>query len=400
MERKAANKKPTPTKAKAKVTRAKTTKPLVAKVKAKEQEKTIKRPMDFVILITVIILVCFGIVMVYDSSFYYAEIHFSNSMYYFNKQLVGAILGFAAMIFFSYFDYRYLKRFKTIAMLVSIAMLVAVLFVGSKLGASRWFDVAGISVQPSEIAKFALILFLADSIAKNRRMGTFKYGIVPYLLLIGVVCGLIILQPNFSMVVNLCLLVFVMLFVGGAKGRHLSLLAGGGVAAGAALMIIAPYRMKRFTIFLDPFKDPLGDGFQLVQSLYAVGAGGLFGVGLGNGHQKYLYLLYAESDFIFSIIVEELGLIGAVVVLVVFAVLIYRGVKVALTCPDMFGTLLATGIIATIAIQVAIHVAVVTGSIPPTGLTLPFISAGSSSLIMCMASIGILLNISKHTTKV
>ena len=397
MERRAANKKSTPTKAK--VTKAKTTKTLVPKNSKEKEQKTIKRPMDFVILITVIILVCFGIIMVYDSSFYYAEIRLNNGVYYFNKQIVGAILGFAAMIFFMYFDYRHLKKFKTIGILVSIAMLVAVLFVGSKLGASRWFDVAGISVQPSEIAKFALILFLADSIANNRRMGTFKYGIIPYLLLIGVVCGLIILQPNFSMVVNLCLLVFVMLFVGGAKGRHLSMLAGGGVAAGAALMIIAPYRLKRFTIFLDPFKDPLGDGFQLVQSLYAVGAGGLFGVGLGNGHQKYLYLLYAESDFIFSIIVEELGLIGAIVVLIVFAVLIYRGVKVALTCPDMFGTLLATGIIASIAIQVAIHVAVVTGSIPPTGLTLPFISAGSSSLIMSMASIGILLNISKHTTK-
>lgn len=385
MERRAIYKK-TPAKAK-------------AKTKTSDKENTNKRPMDFVILITVIILVCFGIIMVYDSSYYYAEIRLGNAMYYFNKQIIGAILGFAAMIFFSFFDYRKLRKFKYPGIVISIAMLGAVLFMSSKLGASRWLDIAGISVQPSEIAKFALILFLADSISKNRKMNTLKYGIIPYVLLLGVICGLIILQPNFSMVVNLCLLTFVMLFVGGARGRDLTLLGGAGVAAGVALIAVAPYRMKRFLIFLDPFEDPLGDGFQLVQSLYAVGAGGLFGVGLGNGHQKYLYLLYSESDFIFSIIVEELGLIGAIVVLIVFAVLIYRGVKVALTCPDMFGTLLATGIIGTIGIQTAIHVAVVTGSIPPTGLTLPFISAGSSSLIMCMASIGILLNISKHTTK-
>lgn len=369
------------------------------KEKRKEIEKKNKRPMDFVILITVIILVCFGIIMVYDSSYYYAQIRLNNSLYYFNKQLIGAILGLAAMMFFAYFDYRKLRKFKYLAMGVSIALLVLVLFTGTKLGASRWLDVAGISIQPSEIAKFSLILFLADSIANNKRMKSFKYGILPYIILIGIVCGLIILQPNFSMVINICLLVFVMLFVGGARGRHLTFLAGSGVAAGVGLMIAAPYRMKRFLIFLDPFQDPLGDGFQLVQSLYAVGSGGLFGVGFGNGHQKYLYLLYAESDFIFSIIIEELGLIGAIVVLCIFGVLIYRGIKVALTCPDMFGALLATGIIATIGIQTAIHVAVVTGSIPPTGLTLPFISAGSSSLIMCMASIGILLNISKHTTK-
>jgi len=370
-----------------------------AKQTLKDTEKKNKRPMDFVILITVIILVCFGIIMVYDSSYYYAQIRLGNAVYYFNKQIFGAVLGLAAMIFFSFYDYRKLSKFKYLAMGASILMLVAVLFMGSKLGASRWLDVAGISVQPSEIAKFALVLFLADSIANNKKMDTLKHGIIPYILLLGVVCGLIILQPNFSMVVNLCILTFVMLLVGGAKGSHLCFLVGGGAAAFAALIVAAPYRMKRLLIFLDPFSDPLGDGFQLVQSLYAVGSGGLFGVGLGNGHQKYLYLLYSESDFIFSIIIEELGLIGAIVVLSIFAVLIYRGIRVALTCPDMFGALLATGIIGTIGIQVAIHVAVVTGSIPPTGLTLPFISAGSSSLIMCMASMGILLNISKHTTK-
>jgi cell division protein FtsW len=366
-------------------------------MKAAIKEKT--RGIDFSILILTLILVCFGLVMVYSASYYYAKYAFDTSDYYFEKQLFGALIGLGAMIFFMFFDYRRLKKLAVPGIVVAGVLLAAVLVpgVGRTLnGASRWFYIGGISVQPSEIAKFAMVLFIAAFASKNpKRIKKFFGGVVPVLAVAGVICALILVQPNLSMVINIALLTFVMLVVAGMRASH-GVLLGGAFAAGTiALTIIEPYRMERLLVFLNPWADPGDSGYQLIQSLYAIGAGGLFGVGLGQSRQKLLFLPYRETDFIFAIIVEELGFIGALAVIALFFFLVYRGIRVALTCPDMFGSLLAAGISGAIAIQVLINIGVVTGSIPPTGVALPFFSAGSSSLVIFMSAVGILLNISK-----
>ncbi|MEZ4357282.1 MAG: putative lipid II flippase FtsW [Eubacteriales bacterium] len=362
-----------------------------------------KKSMDYALLIATVILVAFGILMVFSASYYYAETKFSDGLYFFKKQILGAVVGFVAMIVLSFFDYKKLKKFRYIGLIIAIGLLAVVLVkgVGVNLnGSSRWLSIAGFSVQPSEIAKFALILFFAANMAdKKDKMQTFKYGIFPYLLVLGIVCGLLYLQPNFSAIVCIALMGFVMMWVGGAKRLHLSLIAGAGAVGGTALMMAKSYRMDRIFAFLNPWQYASDEGYQLIQSLYAIGASGLFGCGIGNSRQKFLYLPYGESDFIFSIITEEIGFIGAIALILVFVFLIWRGIKIALKAPDLFGTLLATGIVSIIGIQVLVHIAVVTGSIPPTGVTLPFISAGNSSLMIFMASIGILLNISRQCEK-
>ena len=255
----------------------------------------------------------------------------------------------------------------------------------------------GLSVQPAEIAKFSLILYLAHSMSlRQDKIKYFFKGVVPYLLITGILFGLIMLQPNFSTAGSLVLLSIVMLFVAGARLWHLGFLAVCGASAAAALVMAAKYRLERWMAFLDPWKDPIETGYQMIQSLYSLGAGGLFGMGLGESRQKYLYIPYPETDFIYAIIGEELGFIGSAILILLFVILIWRGLKIAITAPDLFGCLLATGIIGMIAIQTTINIAVVTASMPPTGLPLPFVSFGGSSLAISMASIGVLLNISRY----
>ena len=361
----------------------------------KERTKNI----DFSIFILTLILVCFGLVMVFSASYYYAKQQFDDSEYFFTKQVVGALVGLAGMIFFTFFDYRRLKKLYIAGIVLSVVLLAVVLVpgIGRTLnGSSRWFYVAGFSVQPSEIAKFALILFTAAFISKKpQRIKSFMKGILPVLLIACVICALILKQPNFSMVMTIAGLTFVMLIAGGMRSGHGVLLGTGGVAGAVALTVIEPYRLQRLMVFLDPWADPSDAGYQLIQSLYAIGSGGLFGNGLGQSRQKYLFLPYRESDFIFAIIVEELGFLGAIAVIVLFFLLVYRGIRIALSCPDTFGSLLAAGISSLLAIQVLINICVVTGSIPPTGISLPFFSAGSSSLVIFMGAMGVLLNISK-----
>ncbi|MFZ5975483.1 MAG: putative lipid II flippase FtsW [Bacillota bacterium] len=361
------------------------------------KEKT--KNIDFSIFILTLILVCFGLVMVFSASYYYAKQQFDDSEYFFSKQVIGALVGLAGMIFFTFFDYRRLKKLYVAGIVISVVLLAVVLIpgIGRTLnGSSRWFYVAGFSVQPSEIAKFAMILFIAAFISKKpQRMQSFVKGILPILLTAGVLCALILKQPNFSMVLTIAALTFVLLIAGGMRLRHGVLLGGAGVAGAVALTVMEPYRLQRLLTFLDPWADPSDSGYQLIQSLYAIGSGGLFGNGLGQSRQKYLFLPYRESDFIFAIIVEELGFIGAIVVIALFFLLVYRGIRVALSCPDVFGSLMAAGISGLLAIQVLINICVVTGSIPPTGISLPFFSAGSSSLVIFMCAMGILLNISK-----
>lgn len=361
-----------------------------------------KRPrLDFTLLIVTIALCAFGLVMIFSASFYYAQQNFGDGLYFVKKQLIGFAVGIPLMIVAANYDYKKLEKYKFIGLLVSVVLLGLVLIIGVDLnGARRWFNVFGTSIQPSEIAKFAMILYLASFIARKQHLiKSFTRGTVPMLIVIGGVCALILLQPNFSVVVSIALLGFVMMLMGGGNLMQLTLLAGAGLGGGALLMGMADYRQGRMDVFQDPWSAPQSGGYQLIQSLYALGSGGIFGTGLGSSKQKYLFLPYSESDFIFAIIAEELGLVGAVVLLAAYFLLIFRGIRAAMYCPDLFGSMLATGITGIIAIQVMINVAVVTVSIPPTGIPLPFVSSGSSSLVILLASMGVLLNISRSAVK-
>ena len=362
-----------------------------------------KKPMDYPIFITTIILVCFGIVMVFSSSFYMAQHSekIQDSYYFLKTQSRWAVIGFIAMMLMANFDYWRLKKYANLALIISIGLLIAVLFFGVNINnARRWFNIAGVSIQPSEIAKFGLIVYLSASISKNKdRIKKPITGFGYYLFITGIMFVLIFMQPNLSTASSIVMLSMIILFVGGAKILHFGAIACAGIAGIVALLQrVDPndYRVKRYLTFLDPWADPLDDGFQVIQSLYALGSGGLFGMGLGKSRQKYLFLPYAETDFIFAIIGEELGFVGASLVIVLYLILIWRGIRIALTAPDLFGCLLASGITAAIGIQTVINIAVVTSSMPATGLPLPFISAGGSSLAFFMASIGVLLNISKY----
>lgn len=369
----------------------------------KGSTRSLTRQSDFSVFVVTLILVLFGIIMVFSASYYTASTKLDEPFYYFIKQIIGAGLGLVAMIFLMKMDYHLLGKMNKFLLAISLLMLLVVFVpgVGKNLnGSSRWIDLKVISIQPAEVAKFALVIFMSWYLYQNKqKMHSFFRGVLPMLCVIGVFCVAILAQPNFSMVVCIAFITLVMLYAGGAKGWHLVGLILLAIVAAIILVKIEPYRMKRFTIFTDPWQDPQGDGYQLIQSFYAITSGGLFGKGLGMGQQKLLFLPYSESDFIFSIIAEELGLLGCVVIMGLYLYLIYRGIRIALTCKDSFGSLLATGITALIGVQVMINVAVVTGSIPPTGQPLPFISAGSSSLIMFMAVIGVLLNISKNCQK-
>lgn len=373
------------------------------------QKKSIlqKGSIDYSILIVTLILIAYGVIMVFSASYYMAQAskdYNYDGLYLFKKQLFGAAIGLAAMIFFTFFDYKKLFKLRYIILAIAGVFLLAVLVPGVGVtlnGSSRWIRVLGISIQPAEIAKIALIIFIASSIYINRnRMSTFRCGMLPPLLVLLPICVLLYFQPNYSAIIVLAALTFIMIFVGGVKGWHLAALGGIGVIGGIVLMVQEPYRVARLASFMDPWQNPTGDGYQVIQSLYGIGSGGLFGQGIGNGTQKLSWLPYGESDFIFSIIAEELGLIGAVLLLALFVFLIYRGIKVAATAPDIFGTMLATGIVTLIGLQVVVNVGVVTASLPPTGVSLPFISYGSSSLVIFMSMIGILLNISKQGRRI
>ena len=358
--------------------------------------------MDYAILLTVTLLCAFGLVMVFSASYYYAQNTASTNYdgyYYIRKQAVYLALGYPTMILLSFFDYKRLEGFKVIGMLISLVLLVAVLIFGHELnGAKRWLVIAGQSIQPSEVAKFGMMLYMCAFMSKKHAvMKSFKYGMLPMLLVIGVVCGLVMLQPNMSMAVIMGMLGYALLFVGGCDGKQMILLLIAAIGAFVLLAVIEPYRMARLTFFTDPWKDPLGTGYQLIQSFYAIGSGGLFGRGLNNSRQKLLFLTYGESDFIFAVVCEELGFFGALAILLAYGFIIYRGIRVALRCRDRFGSLLAAGITVVFAIQIFVNIGVVTGAFPTTGQALPFISAGGSSMVIFLAAMGVLLNISRST---
>lgn len=375
-------------------------------IKRKDAVMKLKRAtggIDLQFLAAVYILLAFGLLMVLSASspIAYASSRTNNdSFYYFKKQLMWAILGSVGMIAAANYDYQKLRRWAIPALAGSILLLLLVLIPG--IGrvvndARRWIYIGPINFQPSEVAKIAMIIFFAYSLSMNYKMLEHFSTFIMYIGIIGVVAAIIMLEPHFSCTMLIVATLMIMMFSAGAKIRHFVILAAPAVVGIIALIIKSPYRLTRVTTFMHPFEDIQGDGWQVVQSLYAIGSGGLFGAGLGQSRQKYMNIPEPQNDFIFSILSEEFGLLGAVIVIAMFIFLISRGIKIALKAPDLFGTLLATGIIAMIAIQALVNIAVVTSSIPVTGMPLPFFSYGGTALAITMTEMGIVLNISRHS---
>jgi len=359
-----------------------------------------RHAMDLSLFVTVILLLVIGVMMVFSSSFYVAMSQWQDKYYFFYKDLKFAIAGLIIMIVVAMVPYRIYRKFAPMLLLVSIALLALVLTpVGTKInGAQRWLYIGSISMMPSEIAKISAIIFTAHSLTNNRHMlRKFSVGILPYIILICVYFGLIIMQPNLSTAITITLIIMTMVFVAGARLDQIFALGLAGVAAFGAFAMSAEYRIARIMAFRNPFDYADGAGWQVIQSLYALGSGGLFGVGIGQSIQNKLYIPEPQNDFIFATVGEEFGFVGCVVVILLFFILIYRGVKIAVHAPDLFGTLISTGIVAMISFQVIINISVATSSMPVTGIPLPFISFGGSSLLILMGCMGILLNISQYT---
>lgn len=355
---------------------------------------------DFVIMSVSLILLTIGLIMVFSASAVTAYLDHGDSFYFLKRQLFSAGVAVAAMVFAMNFDFSYLKKFANLGLILSLVLLSMVLIMGTvSHGSSRWLDLGFRSVQPSEIVKLAIIIFMAKNLSENRgKMDHFWSGLIPNLAILAVVCGLILLQPDLGTAVCIAGTVYLMFAAAGSKFSHLALLAVVGICLVAVAIVASPYRMERFTAFMHPWSDPSDTGYQTIQSLLALGSGGLAGMGLGQSRQKFFYLPERHTDFIYAILGEELGFIGAALVLLLFFVLLWRGFKVALTVHDSFGSLLAVGITCMIIVQMIINVGVVTGSLPVTGITLPFVSYGGSSLVFIMTGVGILLNISRYAT--
>ncbi len=357
---------------------------------------------DLSIVLFVAILTIFGTIMIFSASYYYAISQFDDPYHYLIRQLIWLVAGAVAMWICAKIDYHFWVRFWLVAYVFGMGLLILVLtpLGSSAYGATRWIQVGPITIMPGEISKVCIILFIAGYFSRHPKwIGDIKKGIVPMALATGIYGGLIMLQPNMSTAFTVCFIVGGMMLVAGAKIKHLVTLAGAAVAAGVLLIFsdTTGYRYKRFLSFLDPFEDPLDTGWNVVQSLLALGTGGLSGLGLGNSVQKNLYLPMPQNDFILAIIGEELGFIGILGLIIVYMLLIWRGCHVAMNAKDLTGLLLASGITIMVGVQVIINIAVVTSSMPPTGVILPFVSYGGNALMIFMAAMGILLNISKSS---
>ncbi|MTV47559.1 putative lipid II flippase FtsW [Heliobacillus mobilis] len=357
------------------------------------------RAPDFTIFLAVILLLTFGIVMVMSASSVKAAYYYNDPFYFFKRQFMWALVGIAVMIIAMRFDYRKLARFSKPFLLVSLFLLVALFIPGvgkNIMGATRWLNLGPGSFQPSELVKLAGVIYFAHNISKEpHKLADFKKGLLPYLAIMGIIGLLILAQPDLGTAMAVCGTLFFMLYVGGAKKQHILGLGALGIVLIALAAILEPYRMRRITGFIDPWADPVGTGFQTLQSLFALGSGGLFGAGLGQSKQKYFYLPEQHTDFIFAILGEELGMIGAVCVILLFFVLVWRGIRVSVACPDAFGSILAMGLTVQVALQAVINMGVVSGLLPVTGITLPFLSYGGSSLVFTLSGIGLLLSISR-----
>ncbi len=352
------------------------------------------------VLLIFALLALFGLVMIYSASYYSAGLEFGDPFYYVKKQGIALVASIVFVIIGATTKPQYIFKWRYAILVLSI-LLLALVFVPSlgvdAYGATRWLNLGFMTIQPSEFAKFGLMFFLAGEMAQHPPT-TLKRLIIPILAILAI-CGLIIIEPNMSITMTVAMASMVLLFVGGLSTKYIIALGAVALVAVPVMIIIEPYRMQRLVAFLDPWANPKAEGYQLIQSYFALSNGGLFGEGLFNSRQKYLFLPFAESDFIFAIIGEELGFVGSLVVIAFYFLVIYFGIKIAknaMTCGEM---LLATGVVAIIAVQTLLNIAVVSGTIPPTGVPLPFISAGGSSLMAFSLGIGVLYRVDYNTHK-
>lgn len=387
--------------------------PEVGKVKKRVRKKFrvfsarsgVDRPLFYLILVLLVI----GLIMLFSASYAYSYYYFDNSYHFITPQALFAILGLVFMGLISLFDYHHLHKFAFPLFFVTLGLLAAVkVLAGTSIapilnGANRWLYIGPINFQPSEIAKFTLVLIFAHLISINyHKMGTFRYGVLPYLIILLMIAGLILVENHVSATLIVLAIAAVMLFIGGVKLRWFAV-AGGLAGAGILYLLLYSdkfsYALDRIKGWLDPFNPPEGvDTWQTQQSLMAIGSGQALGLGLGQSRQKYLYLPEPQNDFIFAIVCEELGFVGALVIILLFALLIWRGIVVSLNAQDKFGTMLGIGITAQVGIQVILNIMVVTNTIPNTGISLPFFSYGGTSLVILLCEMGVLLSVSRSSS--
>ena len=382
------------------------------KKKVKRFSKFLDNRMDYILFITVLILLSLGVIMVLSASAPSALSKTSKSYTYFVRQFIFAIIGIGIMLFISKIDYRFYKKYYWLVYAVSVLVLLLVLIPGlgrEVNGATRWIGIPGLGqFQPSEITKIGLIIFYAGYLSDHKsELKDFWRGFVkPLAFLLPPIAILYLVQNHLSVCLVIAAITAVMMLMAGCRLLHF-IAAGLVGVAGIVIMLIkgqtsesSSFRWDRIVTFFDPWSDATGTGYQMVQSLYAIGSGGLFGVGLGNSTQKYLYIPEPQNDFIFAIVAEELGFVGCVAIIALFGIFVWRGIVIAMKAPDMFGSLLAVGVTTLVAVQAIINIAVVTASIPTTGMALPFFSYGGTALVILLASVGILLNISRAGSKV
>lgn len=356
--------------------------------------------MPFFIILMLILVV--GLISLFSASHAYSYYwNDGDSFFYIKRQLMFALLGLVTMLIVSTVDYHILHRFAIPLMLVSLVLLVIAYVMPSSTGVHRWIRFGGLQFQPSEVAKFALILLFAHLISINhKKMKSFVVGFLPFMLVLGITCGLVFIEPHLSGTILLLAIGIVMMYIGGTRLAYLLGTLGLGGAAAVYMIFGKGYELDRINVWLDPlgqYAVNRNEAWQTVQSLYAIGSGGLMGQGLGNSRQKHLFLPEPHNDFIFSVICEEMGFVGAVLVIVLFALLVWRGILIGMKSPDKFGSMLAIGLTVQIGIQAVMNIAVVTNTIPNTGISLPFFSYGGTSLVMLLAQMGVVLSVSRHT---
>lgn len=354
---------------------------------------------DKILFFAVLILAVFGVIMIYSASSIWAEYKFNDAFRYLKYQGIFFVVGTFLMWYVSKIDYHIYKKKSNLLLLICVILLVLVLIPGIgtvRNGSRSWFGIGSLGIQPSEFTKLALIIFVAKYLSNNRKeVRDIKKGVLPILGVTMLVFGIIMLQPDFGTGVIIVMSIVALLFTSGVDLSFFVKIGMVGMVGVVGLIIAAPYRLKRILSFLNPWQDPLGSGFQIIQSLYAIGPGGILGLGFGNSIQKHFYLPEPQTDFIFSIISEEFGFLGIVIVTALFLTIIIRSFQIALKCEDLFAKYLVYGIIFQFSFQTLLNLMVVVGLIPVTGVTLPFLSYGGSSLLITMASIGIILNISR-----
>ncbi len=360
-----------------------------------------KRINSIIILICTICLSVFGCVMVYSASKYSATVQYNDQFFYLKKQVIGVVIGLIGLVICSFVNHKIYKKFYWVFYFVGLIFLILVFVPGlgrTSYGATRWIGIGSFTMQPSEIAKFCLVFFLAGYLADGDKLSKLKHILIT-LGLGGIYCVLIMLEPNMSITMCVAFTLIFMLFIGGMRLKVFGIMIVPAILLVVGLILIEPYRLSRIVAFINPWENPLDEGYQLIQSLYAIGSGGVWGVGLFNSRQAELFLPFSESDFIFSIIAEELGLVGCILLIIIFITLVISIFKVGMRASNKFSAFLCFGIGAIISIQTILNIAVVTGSIPPTGLPLPFISAGSTSLLVFMSAIGVVLNVDRQSRK-